>query len=238
MISGEKLFKRKGAMQILNGISIAIERGKAHSIIGPSGGGKTTLLQALAMIDPPDAGVISIAGERYDFPAQQKVLDRSKLYPRVSMVFQGLFLFPHMSIRENLVLPLNELNRSQDAVQSLAKELHIDHILEKYPHTCSQGERQRAALARQVLLKPEYLLLDEVTSSLDVETIQIVETIIQRLIAEGCGVLMVTHSISLTKRIFDKFSFLEGGVIIEEGDTSILLDPQTKRLRQFVRYHD
>lgn len=238
MIRGDQLQKSKGGVWILKGVDIAVERGRVCSVLGPSGGGKTTLLHALALVDPPDSGVVHIDGDRYELPIKPGAIDQSKLYPRLSMVFQGHFLFPHLTIKENLALPLKELGRDLSALAGLANELNIGHILGKYPHTCSGGEKQRAALARQVLLSPEYLFLDEITSSLDVETIQIVEGIIRRLTASGCGILMVTHSINLARRLADTFCFLDGGLVVEAGSTDALRDPRTERLKQFVRYHD
>ena len=238
MIRGQQLQKTKGGVWILKGIDITVQPGRVSAVLGPSGSGKTTLLHGLALIDPPDRGSVQIDDDRYDLPIQPKAINQSKLYPRLSLVFQGFFLFPHLTVMENLALPLKELGMERSTLPELAAELRIDHILNKYPHACSGGEKQRAALARQVLLSPKYLFLDEITSSLDVESIQIVESIIRRLSTVGCGVLMVTHSIALARRLADTFYFMDDGVIVETGSPDLLRDPKTERLRQFVRYHD
>lgn len=163
---------------------------------------------------------------------------RSFPYPLVTIVFQGLFLFPHLTNRENISLPLKELKKSNPNFDRLIDNLMIRDILDKYPNECSGGEKQRVALARQILLEPKYLLLDEITSALDIETVNTVAEILCELKEKGTGILLVTHMINFAKRISDNFYFMDKGRIIEFGNIATIANPQTARLKKFLEIYN
>src|SRR3989344_2092306 len=182
MLSGENLTKKYQGQEILKGVDIAIGRGKITSLIGPSGAGKTTLLRVLSMLDLPDSGSIILDDKKYDFPKTKEV----KVWPKISVVFQQLFLWPHLTLRQNILLPLRN-TVDQAYINELIDVLQMKDFIDRYPNEVSIGQRQRAAIARAIALKPEYLLLDEITSSLDVEQIDLVLKFLLRLKERGVG---------------------------------------------------
>ncbi len=218
----EKIEKMRGNRHVLRDVSISVARGTIVSLIGPSGAGKTTLLNILSGIDTADSGQICIGDEKV-----------SNLSPRIAMVFQQLFLWPHLTLRENIILG----NRSSDSeIEELISALEMQTFVDRYPNQTSLGQRQRAAFARAIALKPEYLLLDEITSALDIEQIERVAILLEKLKQGGTGILAVSHLINFSKRISDQIIFMDAGQVIEKGNKELISSPQQQRTKEFLKF--
>jgi len=231
MLIGQKITKEYQGQEILKGVDIKVESGKITSLIGPSGSGKTTLIRALSMLDLPVSGEIILNKEKYKFPLQGNSI--IKPWPKVSVVFQQLFLWPHLTLRENILLSLDDLKNSRD-ISELIDILQMGEFIDRYPNQVSLGQRQRAALARALALNPEYLLLDEITSALDVEQINIILNYLLVLRNKGMGILIVTHLLNFAQKASDNIVFLDSGKVIETGGSEILEKPQHERTKKFL----
>lgn len=231
MLIGKKIIKKYHGREILKGVDIKVEQGEITSLVGPSGSGKTTLLRVLAMLDLPDAGSIFLDSEKYNFPVQPDEIIPP--WPRVSVVFQQLFLWPHLTLRQNILLPLKGV-RDDQHISELIKILQMEEFIDRYPNQVSLGQRQRVALARALALNPEYLLLDEITSALDVEQVNIILNHLQILKDKGVGILIVTHLLNFAQRASDQIVFLDEGKVIETGGKEILEKPKHERIRKFL----
>lgn len=231
MLIGKKITKQYHGREILKGVDIKVEPGKITSLIGPSGSGKTTLLRVLSMLDLPDTGSIFLDSEKYNFPVQPNEIIPP--WPRVSVVFQQLFLWPHLTLRQNILLPLKGIKGDQH-ISELIKILQMEEFIDRYPNQVSLGQRQRVALARALALNPEYLLLDEITSALDVEQVNIILNHLQALKDKGVGILIVTHLLNFAQRASDQIVFLDEGKVIETGGKEILEKPKHERIQKFL----
>ncbi|MEK7497167.1 MAG: ATP-binding cassette domain-containing protein [Patescibacteria group bacterium] len=232
MLLAKDITKKIDGREILKGVSLSLEGGEIISVIGPSGSGKTTLLRAISLIDSPNSGFLAIGENNYRFPIQQT--ENLKLpYPNLTVVFQQLFIWPHLTIRENISLPLRGKIDTKyfDEVVGL---FQMDPFLDRYPNEVSIGQRQRAAFARALLLKPKYLLLDEVTSALDIEQSYLILSHLKRIAEKGVGIIFVSHVLHFASKISDKVIFLDEGKIVEEGTSDILTNPKTERLKKFI----
>lgn len=236
MLKGQNITKKYGERIILNDISIEIEPGKITSIIGPSGSGKTTLLKALSLLDLPNSGSVTIDDKVYNFPD-----DAGKIiapWPNVSVVFQQLFIWPHLTMRQNIELPLEVkglLEENKSYLEELYEMFDMKGFVDRFPNEVSLGQRQRGALVRALALKPQYLLLDEITSSLDVEQAEIILSHLVKIKNKGVGVIMVAHDIDFALSSADSVCFLEGGKIIKQGKPyEFLLQTENKRITSFI----
>ncbi len=245
MLSARSLHKSFGAHHILREITLDIAPGSITCVIGPSGTGKTTLLRALALLDPPDSGTVTIDDQVYEFgPLTPRVSTRPPLpqgergqspWPSVTAVFQSLFLWPHLSLRENIMLPARNVNPNADTdIAGLIKFFEMDDFIDHFPNEASVGQRQRVALARALILNPRYVLLDEITSALDIEQTARILTKLTHLKERGIGVFLITHHIGFATRAADQVIFMDEGRIIEMGKAAILQTPQTDRLAKFL----
>ena len=236
MLNVKNIDKNIEGKRILKNISLSLNSGKIISIIGPSGAGKTSLLRAISLIDFPDSGSIEIGEDKYQFPITQaeKV---ENYYPNLTIVFQQFFIWPHLTIRENISLALRG-DVDQEHFNEIVELFQMNEFLDRYPNEVSLGQRQRAALARALMLKPKYLLLDEVTSALDIEQSHLILGHLKDIAKKGVGIILVSHALHLVSKISDKIIFLENGEIVEEGDVSILTNPKTNRLKEFINISD
>ena len=229
MLIGKNLTKKYQGQEILRGVDIEIERGKITSLIGPSGAGKTTLLRVLSMLDLPDTGNITLDEKDFKFPQNKEI----KVWPKISVVFQQLFLWPHLTLRQNILLPLrNKIDK--EYINELIDVLQMKDFIDRYPNEVSIGQRQRAAIARAIALKPDYLLLDEITSSLDVEQIDLVLKFLLKLKERGVGILIITHLLNFAKNTSDQVVFLDSGIVLERGGKEILENPKHERVQKFL----
>ncbi len=235
-LAGRQLAKQyRAGTPVLRGVDIDILPGRITALIGPSGGGKTTLLKAISFLDPPDEGQITLDGSIYQFPLASGV--QVNPWPRLTVVFQQLFLWPHLSLYNNITLPLTlrERNpRSRELLEELVELFEMREFIHRYPNQVSLGQRQRAALARALVLDPKYVLLDEITSALDVEQITALLGYLQVLRSRKIGILVVTHLLNFARRAADKIVFMDNGQAIESGGPEILDDPKTPRLKRFL----
>lgn len=232
MLQAKNINKKIKDKEILKDISLTVKRGEIVSIIGPNGAGKTCLIRAISLIDFPDSGSLKIDDVNYQFPIKEP---KSLMlpYPELTVVFQQLFVWPHLTIRENLTLPLRG-NIDKKLFEKLIELFQMESFLEKYPNEVSQGQRQRTALVRAFLVKPKYFLLDEVTSALDVEQSYILLDYLRSLAKKGVGIIIVSHALNHVRKIADRVLFIENGQIVEEGSNTILTKPKTLRLKKFI----
>ncbi|MCX7176041.1 MAG: ATP-binding cassette domain-containing protein [Proteobacteria bacterium] len=235
MLKGLKIRKSFGEVEILHGIDIQIEPGTITTIIGPSGSGKSTLLRSLALLDPPTSGSVVIDGEEMIFPRDTPV-PANFAWPRLTVVFQQLFLWPHLTLRQNAVLPLRSrgISSPEDRVNQIIHDFGIAGLADRFPNEVSLGQRQLGAIVRALALQPRYLLLDEITSALDVEYVAMILERLKTLREEGVALLLISHLIDFARRSADQIVFLDGGTLVEQGTPAILDNPESSRLERFL----
>jgi ABC-type polar amino acid transport system ATPase subunit len=235
MIVAKNINKAFDKRRTLIDFSASLAPGEITALIGPSGSGKSTFLRALSLLDPPDDGVITIDDVTHTFPLSSDIPFVSP-WPNLTIVFQQLFLWPHLTVRENILLPLqrNGEKAMNGTLDELADLFNMREFLDRYPNQVSIGQRQRAALARALALKPKYLLLDEITSALDVEYVAVMLEHLKQLRDAGTGILLVTHFIEFAKAAADRVLFIAEGRLAEMGGPEILSNPKTDRLAKFL----
>lgn len=236
MLTGSSITKKFGSNQVLHGIDISVSPGQITAIIGPSGAGKSTLLRALSLLDPPDCGSVSVDDLKYSFPKKKNGDGPMPPWPTLTVVFQQLFLWPHLTLEQNIRLPLKNLDhgKTNGEVDDLINHFELRDLIKRYPNEASLGQRQRVALVRALALKPKYLLLDEITSALDVEHVSKILDHLQVLRTNGTGILLVTHLIGFARKSADQVIFIETGKILEAGGPELLTSPTNSRLAKFL----
>ena len=245
--------KHFGPTQVLKDISFDLEEGKALAIIGSSGSGKTTLLRCLNFLETPDKGTISVRGNVLfdaDDLNTQREKDIRKKRLHFGMVFQSFNLFPQYTALENVMLA-NQLQAKErpdfkkNKKQIFAEiEAHARELLDKmgladradhYPHQLSGGQQQRVAIARALAMKPDILCFDEPTSALDPELTGEVLRVIRSLAEQNTTMVIVTHEMAFARDVADTVIFMDGGVIVEQGDAKqVIENPQQERTKQFL----
>lgn len=234
MLIAKKIEKSFGSKAVLHDVNLTIKPGEICCLIGPSGTGKTTLLRALALLDHPDGGSISVEENTYNFPLAKKE-HIVPPWPRLTAVFQSLFLWPHLTLRENIMLPARNHNENAEKdIEGLVRLFEMEHFIDNYPNQASIGQRQRVALARALILNPLYILMDEITSALDVEQTARILTKLSHLKERNIGVMLITHQIGFARNAADQIVFMDGGTIAESGGPDTIKKPQTERLKQFL----
>ncbi|HEX6354043.1 amino acid ABC transporter ATP-binding protein [Actinophytocola sp.] len=235
----EHLTKSFDGRVVLDDVHLRVESGTIVSIIGQSGGGKTTLLRCVNMLERPDRAELRVAGETVFSGGQLVCRDLAALRRKVGMVFQRFNLFPHLTAVENVVLGqvragVPEKTALRQAVE-LLRRVGLAHRALAYPEQMSGGEQQRVAIARALALKPEVLLFDEPTSSLDPESTGEVLRVMRELAADGMTMILVTHELPFAREVSDWTVFVDGGRIIEEGPPArVLGTPEHERTRAFL----
>jgi ABC-type polar amino acid transport system ATPase subunit len=242
VLSGKGITKTFGANEVLHGADIDVEPGRVSVLMGPSGCGKTTLIRALALLDLPTSGEVTFDGRVYRFPLQrgQSIVCP---WPEITVVFQQHFLWPHLTLRENILLPLSERPESLRSVDELIDLFNMEAFIDRYPNQASLGERQRTALARAFALQPKYILLDEITSALDVEQTGAVVRHLLTLRGRGIGVMVVTHLIEFARQLVarnegDRAYFLDAGRVMGAGGADFFENPGNPRVARFLASMD
>jgi polar amino acid transport system ATP-binding protein len=233
----EGLHKSFGALEVLRGIDLQVAEHEVVCLIGSSGSGKSTLLRCINLLEPIDAGRIFVEGDEIT----ARGVDVNRIRRRIGIVFQAFNLFPHMSVLDNVTLgPRKALGRRrQDAERDATALLERFGLAEKrldYPDRLSGGQQQRVAIVRALAMKPDILLLDEVTSALDPELVAEVLDVIRELAAGGMTMVIATHEMSFARDIANRVCFLDAGRILEDGSpTEIFSTPREERTRQFLQ---
>ena len=247
------LEKHFGATAVLNDISFSLEQGQALSIIGASGSGKTTLLRCLNFLETPDQGTIVVQGNTlFDAanPATQRESEIRKKRLHFGMVFQSFNLFPQYTALQNVTLASQLLAKEQPDFKANKKQIlaeidaHGRELLAQmgladrashYPHQLSGGQQQRVAIARALALKPDILCFDEPTSALDPELTGEVLKVIRSLAEKKTTMIIVTHEMAFARDVADQVIFMDGGLIVEQGDPRQVIDhPREERTKQFL----
>ena len=248
MIEISDLWKSFGAVAVLKGVSLRVERGAVIAIIGPSGAGKSTLLRCINLLEDPDRGEIRVGERAMRFSADRRRAgaDRELAAFRAAtgMVFQHFNLFPHMTALQNVTAgPLIVKGMDRRAAESegrvLLAKVGLADKAESYPSHLSGGQRQRVAIARALAMGPAVMLCDEVTSALDPELVGEVLGVIEQLADEGMTMVIVTHEIGFAQEVADAVAFMSDGVIVEIGaPDAVLANPENPRTRSFLaRFH-
>ncbi|NKB26188.1 MAG: ATP-binding cassette domain-containing protein [Rhodobacteraceae bacterium] len=225
-----------GALEVLKGIDLTVEKGGILSLVGPSGSGKSTVLRALMGLTPITGGHVEIAGERMDYSSARAVREARD---RMAIVFQQYNLFQNMTVGQNVTLaPTKIKRRPKDEVEAQARRLltlvGLGDRYNSYPDKLSGGQQQRVALARALALDPQILLLDEVTSALDPELVNEVLDAIRKLADEGMTMIIVSHEMAFVREVADQVAFMDDGEVIEAGPPAQILDtPESQRARDF-----
>ncbi|MDM0070119.1 amino acid ABC transporter ATP-binding protein [Variovorax sp. J31P207] len=227
--------KSFGNHLVLAGVDMEAHRGEVTAIIGRSGSGKSTALRCIDRLEVVDSGQISVCGRRVDDPN----VDLKALRLDVGIVFQSYNLFPHLTIEENIMLAPRAAKgvdkaQARELAQSVLAKVGLSEKAKAYPEQLSGGQQQRVAIARSLAMQPKVMLFDEVTSALDPQLTGEVLKVIEELAAAGMTMVMVTHEMAFARRVADKVVFMHSGRVWEHGDASILTDPQTPELQQFV----
>jgi polar amino acid transport system ATP-binding protein len=248
MIEVVDLWKAFGAVEVLKGISLTVERGAVTAIIGPSGSGKSTLLRCINLLEEPDRGRLRVGAREMVFREGRRRngadRDIAAFRAATGMVFQAFNLFPHMTALQNVIAgPVIVKGVARRAAEDLGRELlakvGLADKAASYPSHLSGGQRQRIAIARALAMEPDVMLCDEITSALDPELVGEVLAVIENLAAEGMTMVLVTHEIAFAHELADRIVFLGDGAIVEEGPPGAVLDdPQNPRTRNFLaRFH-
>ena len=228
---------RLGGTEVLRGIDFAVGRGEVVALIGPSGGGKTTLLRGLNYLTPFCEGSVSIAGQQL-LPNMSERAHAAALRAvrlRVGMVFQAFHLFPHLTALENVMeAPLRVLRLDRTLARQRAQQL-LDRVgmterAHAFPHLLSGGQQQRVAIARALAMDPEVLLLDEPTSALDQQLVGDVLAVVSDIASKGQTVLMATHELAFARRVAQRVLVLADGQIVESGAAAEILDRRSALL--------
>ena len=214
----ENLVKNFGKLEVLKGISTSIRRGEVVSIIGPSGGGKSTFLRCLNLLEEPTAGKVYYN----DQDITDKKLNIAEYRQKIGMVFQNFNVFPNMTVLENITLaPILEKKvpkaQAEEEAMALLTRVGLADKAGEYPRKLSGGQKQRLAIVRALAMHPEVMLFDEPTSALDPEMVKEVLNVIEELAKSGMTVLIVTHEMGFAREISDRVLFIANGIITEEG---------------------
>ena len=258
VLTVEGIQKSFSGVDVLRDISFSLEKGEALAIIGSSGSGKTTLLRCLNFLETPDKGVIRV-GDQVIFDAEdprsrsEQEIRQQRLH--FGLVFQSFNLFPQYTVLENVTLAGRLLAKERPDFKSRKAAIYreieengkalLDSVglsakLNAYPHQLSGGQQQRVAIARALALRPDILCFDEPTSALDPELTGEVLRVIRELAEQRTTMIIVTHEMAFARDVADQVIFMDGGVIVEQGDARQVIEhPREERTRQFLsRYSE
>jgi polar amino acid transport system ATP-binding protein len=246
MIEARGIEKSFGSVQALKGVSLEVAERQVVCLIGPSGSGKSTLLRCINYLEAPDAGIVRVGGRRVgyvgeaDRPRPMNGAELAEMRAGIGMVFQLFYLWPHLSVIENVILGLTQVRRMplrqavENGHQMLAK-VGLAHKAGSFPEHLSGGQRQRVAIARALAMQPKVMLFDEPTSALDPELVGEVLATMEQVAAEGMTMIVATHEMGFARRVADKVVFMDQGKEVETGTPSQMFDsPKSERLQRFL----
>jgi polar amino acid transport system ATP-binding protein len=231
------LSKAFAGRTVLDGVSADFGAARAVVFIGPSGGGKSTLLRTIAGLEAPDSGTVSFDGSAVDYSSEEKLRAHRR---RLGVVFQAFNLFPHLTALENITLALEKVHgqpaeQARETAMATLRRFQLGEHAAKKPAELSGGQKQRVAIARAIAAQPRLLLLDEPTSALDPEMTAEVLELIEELKTEGRDFVLVTHEMGFARRVGDTVAFLADGRIVERGAPAQLFEaPQSAQCRDFL----
>ncbi|MEN3163183.1 amino acid ABC transporter ATP-binding protein [Tistrella mobilis] len=243
MVEVRNAHKRYGALEVLKGIDLTVDRGRIIAIIGPSGSGKSTLLRSINHLETLNEGEIFLDGVQVNAPLTGAAFERhiNAVRQQMGMVFQHFNLFPHLTVGRNVTLALTLLKGMSEAE---AREVARDQLakvgladrMDTHPARLSGGQKQRVAIARALAMGPKVMLFDEATSALDPELVDEVNLVMKQLAAEHMTMLIVTHEMRFAEEVADEVLFMDGGVVVEQGPPAeIFRNPRQERTRAFLR---
>ena len=236
MIRTVDLHKSFGQLQVLKGVSETIQKGEVVSIIGPSGGGKSTFLRCLNLLEKPESGQIFFEGKEITGKHVDIDIHRQKM----GMVFQHFNVFPHLSVSENITMaPMLLKGKNQAEANDMARELlNRVGLIDKFdemPGKLSGGQKQRLAIVRALAMEPDVMLFDEPTSALDPEMVGEVLDVMKELAKEGMTMVVVTHEMGFAREVGNRVLFMADGLLLEEGSPDQIFNhPQNPRLQDFL----
>jgi polar amino acid transport system ATP-binding protein len=246
MVKAESVCKNFGALKVLKGVTLEVDRGQVLVLVGPSGSGKSTFLRCINHLEQVNAGRLYVDGDLIGYRERGGKLlemsprDAAKQRRDIGMVFQHFNLFPHRTALENIIeAPIQVKGMKKDAALSRAKDL-LDQVglsekAEAYPAQLSGGQQQRVAIARALAMSPKLMLFDEPTSALDPELVGEVLSVMKKLAAEGMTMVVVTHEMGFAREVADQLVFMDAGVIVESGKPrEVLANPQHERTKAFL----
>jgi polar amino acid transport system ATP-binding protein len=233
----EGIHKSFGRLEVLKGIDLSVADHEVICLIGASGSGKSTMLRCINLLEPVDAGRITVRGEEIT----ARGVDVNRIRRHIGIVFQAFNLFPHMTVLRNITLaPMEALGMSRTDAQARALELlerfGLADKRDEYPDRLSGGQQQRVAIVRALAMRPDIMLLDEVTSALDPELVAEVLNVIRELAAGGMTMVIATHEMGFARDIAARVLFLDAGRILEDGPPErIFSAPREERTRRFLQ---
>ena len=236
LIQVQDLKKAFGANQVLDGISTDICQGEVVAIIGPSGSGKSTFLRSLNLLEEPTGGKILFEGTDITDPK----VDINRHRQKIGMVFQQFNLFPHKTVKQNIMmapvaLKLMTKEEASKRADELLARVGLPDKANSYPDMLSGGQKQRIAIARSLAMNPDVMLFDEPTSALDPEMVGEVLHVIKDLVKTGMTTVIVTHEMGFAREVSDRVFFMDGGVIAEKGTPDEVFNhPQNPRTQEFL----
>ena len=236
LIETKGLQKSFGDNHVLKGVDLQVHQGEALAIIGPSGGGKSTFLRCLNLLEEPDRGDVIFEGQKIN----QKGADVDKYRQKMGMVFQHFNVFPHMTVQENITLAPVLLKKktpaeADDKALYLLERIGLLDKKDEYPRKLSGGQKQRLAIIRALAMEPDVMLFDEPTSALDPEMVGEVLDLIRTLVKDGMTTVIVTHEMGFAREVSDRIIFISDGQIVEQGTPAQLLEhPQEQRTIDFL----
>ena len=237
IIKTVNLHKSFGPLHVLQGVNQTIHKGEVISIIGPSGGGKSTFLRCLNLLEKPEKGQIFFNGE--DITGKKVDIDKHR--QKMGMVFQQFNVFPHLTVAENITLAPKLLKgKTEEEANAMAKDLLTRvGLIDKYdemPGNLSGGQKQRLAIVRALAMEPEVMLFDEPTSALDPEMVGEVLDVIKGLVESGMTCVIVTHEMRFAEEVSDRILFIADGNILEDGTPEqVFHNPRHPRLQDFLK---
>ena len=236
LIETKNLKKSFGKLEVLKGIDEKIYKGEVVSIIGPSGGGKSTFLRCLNLLETPTEGHVYFEGQELNPDST----DLDKHRQKIGMVFQQFNVFPHLTVLENITItPMLEKKVSKKDAEKEAMELlkmvGLESKANEYPKKLSGGQKQRLAIVRAMAMHPDVMLFDEPTSALDPEMVKGVLEVIQNLAESGMTCVIVTYEMGFAKEISNRVLFIDGGIVAEEGTPEEVFEhPKNERTKEFL----